>query len=111
MVSFKELVNTAILNSEKWIGFMGDSEYISEEGELIMGMWAFLNVSYDELDFPKENYLNCQDEYSDSLVEEIIGKYSGECDVLNDNGHLCHIKLFYDVDNMPTVMNGNVYVE
>ena len=47
----------------------------------------------------------------DDLVEEILTKYGGECDVLNDNGVLCRIKLFYDVEDMPSIMNGNVYVE
>ena len=110
MVTFNELVNGAILNEAKWIGFMGDSEYENENGELIMGMWAFLGTS-TELHFPKEDYLNLHKEYGDDLVEEILTKYGGECDVLNDNGVLCRIKLFYDVEDMPSIMNGNVYVE
>ena len=57
MVKFRELVNTSILNSEEWMGFFGDSEYETDDGELRMGYWVFIgtfnNIAqgfYGELD-------------------------------------------------------------
>lgn len=104
MVKFRELINTSILNDEKWIGFLGDSEYVNDKGELVMGMWAFIDV----IDNSQKTYITLDANISEEMIKDWN---NWNWLVMNDNGHKCEIKLFYNVDDMPTIMNGNRYVE
>lgn len=87
LLTFRELVNPAILNDEDMVGFFGDSEYENVDGKLIMGYWTFVDVLKDE---PVRD----TDWNLDSVIEEEtlwdgIQNYL----VRNDNGTLCEIKL------------------
>ena len=94
MVTFRRLVNTAILNSEKWIGFQGDSEYQTEDGEWRLGYWTFLGV-YKEI---VDGYAHSLDEeITDDEFNEIMEMNNGRTisNVENDNGTVCLIGLIY----------------
>ena len=80
MVKYRELVNTAILNDEEWLGFFGDSEYETDDGEIRMGYWSFIGV-FRKLD---------DDISDDALTGEYIYR------VMNDNGNVCEIILTYN---------------
>ena len=86
MIKFRELLNYLLLNDGR-VGFMGDSEYIDEEGEIRMGYWAFLNIVEDI--HIKDNF-TLDDEIDDS---ELLGipVYAVE----NDNGQLCIVEFIY----------------
>lgn len=43
MVRFNQILNPLIL-ADKWVGFNGDSEFINEDGELMMGSWTFVGI-------------------------------------------------------------------
>ena len=82
MVTFRQLVNSAILNAEEWINFMGDSEYCNENDEYHLGYWAFLDLVDTETN-----------QTLDSTISE--NKINGVHNIKNDNGTICKIQLFY----------------
>lgn len=92
MVNFRTLINSSILNSEEWIRFMGDSEYIGRDGVLRLGYWVFESIQKDA-----ETDLNLDSEIQD---ENLNGFQSFL--VKNDNGTVCKITLIYGDGN-----NGN----
>jgi hypothetical protein len=55
-IKIRELLNPLILNDE-WVGFMGDSEYVNEEGKLIFGYWCFHEVDELAKKYNCENFL------------------------------------------------------
>ena len=86
MVTFRELINGTILNEAKWIGFMGDSEFINKDGEIVMGYWVFVDII-------KENTTSLT---LDSEIEELEPMGKEYIYILkNDNGITCMIKLLY----------------
>lgn len=87
MVKFKELVNTSILDSEKWVGFFGDSEYINDNGEVVMGYWSFDGINNNLIPELSNTY---EMELSE---EEITGKKGYT--LLNSKGTICLITLYY----------------
>ena len=95
MVKLRRLVNSAILNEAKWINFFGDSEYEDDNGETIMGNWAFIRImEWDEVPptacpYRLDNEIDEEDLFSDNPYFAIE----------NDNGILCLVKFFYDKDN------------
>ena len=90
MVKFRRLVNPLILNKEDWVGFMGDSEYLTQSGELRMGLWTWLGQIEDS---PETIY--CLDDEIDD--DEVFRDNTFW--IRNDNGEICIIKLFYDEEN------------
>lgn len=87
MVKFKELVNTSILDSEKWVGFFGDSEYMNDNGEVVMGYWSFDGINNNLIPELSNTY---EMELSE---EEITGKKGYT--LLNSKGTICLITLYY----------------
>ena len=98
MVKFRDLLNPLILN-DGWVGFCGDSEYISENGEVRMGYWAFLDALEID-DGHSGNYLTLDDEIDDS---KLFGETRWE--VENDEGLLCTVKFMYNCANEMTYIN------
>lgn len=90
MVTFRRLVNGAILNSEEWIRFTGDSEYITKDGLLRLGYWVFESIQEDA-----ETDLTLDSEIKD---ENLNGFQSFL--VKNDNGTVCKIAVIYDGDDL-----------
>ena len=90
MVKFRELINTCILNDTDWVGFLGDSEYINQYGELVMGFWAWL----DQVEEGLETIYCLDDEIEDNEVF-----HSNTYRIRNDYGEICIIKLLYDKKN------------
>ena len=88
MVKYRELVNTAILNDEEWLGFFGDSEYETDDGEIRMGYWSFIGVFRN---IPQRFYKELDDDISD---DALTGEYIYR--VMNDNGNVCEIILTYN---------------
>lgn len=89
MVTFRKLVNGAILNSEEWIRFTGDSEYTTKDGLLRLGYWIFEAIKKDT-----ETDLTLDSEIKD---ENLNGFQSFL--VKNDNGTVCKITLIYGDEN------------
>ena len=87
MVRIRELINCAILN-DRWVGFFGDSEYQSDNGDIRMGYWSFIGIFENIVD---GFYCGLDDEISD---DELTGNHLYI--VKNDNGVVCCIKLMYD---------------
>lgn len=106
-VKFRDLINPAILNAG-WIGFNGDSEYISEDGELMYGNWTFVDIkknailNKEELEADlEEGVINDESEFiginwtlDDSIPEHILSK-GLTFEVENDKGQLCLINIIY----------------
>lgn len=88
MVKFSRILNTSILNNEKWIGFQGDSEYEHPTLGLMMGYWSFLGVSEDA---PSENDWELDDEIEDTvLYKDYLFK------VINAKGTVCIVQFHYN---------------
>ena len=88
MVKFKELVNTSILDDEKWVGFFGDSEYINDNGEVVMGYWSFdgINNNIEE---------DLSNTYDMELSEDELTGQKGYT-LLNSKSTICLITLYYN---------------
>ncbi len=90
MVKFRRLVNTCILNETDWIGFLGDSEYVNQYDEIVMGYWVWL----DDAEEGPETIYCLDDEIEDDEVFQ-CNTYR----IRNDNGEICIIRLLYDEEN------------
>ena len=88
MVSIRELVNCNILNNSDYVGFFGDSEYQSDNGDIRMGYWSFIGIFENIID---GFYCGVDDEISD---DELTGEHLYI--VKNDKGVVCCIKLMYN---------------
>ena len=87
LLTFRELVNSAILNDEDMVGFQGDSEYINADGKLVYGSWIFRDVLDDTP--VKESDWDLDSEIEEETLWDEIQYYL----VKNDNGVLCEIEL------------------
>ena len=89
MTTYRDLLNPNILNDYHYEGFMGDSEFVSENGELKMGSWNF-ETSFDAW---------LRDEEYPTLDTEIDEKeiLNGETyiEIFNDNNELCGVIFNY----------------
>ena len=87
ILTFRELINSTILNDEDMVGFQGDSEYRNCDGKLVFGSWSFTDVYEDEP--VQESDWNLDSEIPEHTLWDGIQDYL----VRNDNGTLCEIQL------------------
>lgn len=92
-VKFREIVNSAILNDDNYVGFLGDSEYVDEAGNIIMGYWEFCHTVKK---LPKNKKAYKLDDYVEVYKLHFIPK--GECYFVieNDNEEICLVRFIYD---------------
>ena len=96
MVKISQLLNSSILNSE-WLNFMGDSEYVDENGELQFGYWSFLGIV-------EETNGEVPFDLKDELPEEAIyGNYL--VPIRNKKDHICVVEFHYRGDKNADKIN------
>lgn len=92
-VKFSQLLNSGILD-EEWIGFQGDSEYISESGEIQMGYWSFKNIiDKDYVSGIKKEYPTFN--LNDEIDEEEIFNQELSFLIWNNKDSLCVVQFHY----------------
>ena len=92
-IKIRELLNPLILN-EEWVGFIGDSEYVNEEGKLIFGYWCFHEL--DELaNKYGKNIGGTPFKLDDSIEETAFRDKDMKFIVENDKGVVCKVGFIY----------------
>lgn len=91
-IKIRNLVNPLILNDEKYVGFIGDSEYKDENNNVVMGYWEFISILSDNL--KKDDNLKLDDVIDERDLFDIP---LDECmfEIENDKGKLCLVKFIY----------------
>ena len=89
-LKIRDLINPLILNNTSMVGFMGDSEYVDEDGELVMGYWAFNSI--DELNGAGRTPFSLDDMIDESELFDVEDMLFF---VKNDDGVVCKILFIY----------------
>ena len=93
-IKIRKLLNPLILDAG-WVGFLGDSEYFNEDGELIYGYWCFHDL--DELAEKYGKNIGGTPFKLDDMLDE--SEFRGNGDTIfiveNDKGVVCKVKFLY----------------
>lgn len=81
----RDILNPLILNNE-WVGFNGDSEYLNDKGELILGYWVFLDIIEEDTG----DILTL-----DSEIDEFALFNVEVFKIRNDHGNICLVEFRY----------------
>ena len=96
MVKISQLLNSGILNAG-WVGFSGDSEFQSEDGEWKLGYWSFIGI------IDESEVAEIEEEYGgwhldDDFPEEAVFNQDKDIPVYNNKGQLCVVQFHYRRD-------------